>query len=227
VTYPLNVPTTGKYEICVWHPQGTNRTTGASFRVNHAGGTATVSVNQQRAGGRWIRLGDYDFNAGYGSVVLLDTSTASQVVMADAVKATMFPAAAADIIVDNANAGFTASANWSTGTSAADKFGSDYRFRGTAALSDVAQFSYSAPSTRNYEVFAWWAQGSNRSAAAPYHVSTTSGNVVVNRNQQTGGGTWNSLGTYGITAGTNTVKLSCWATTGFVVVADAVKISPR
>ena len=33
------------------------------------------------------------------------------------------------------------SANWSTGTSATDKYGTNYRYRSTAALSDAAEFS--------------------------------------------------------------------------------------
>ncbi len=43
-----------------------------------------------------------------------------------------------EIIVDNAAVAFAASANWSTGTSVADKYGSNYRFRPAAAVSDSA-----------------------------------------------------------------------------------------
>lgn len=226
VTWNLNVPTTGRYEVCVWYSQGSNRTTKAPFRVNHAGGQSTVNVNQTYAGGRWFRLGDYNFNAGSGSVTLTDNvpEGSARVVMADAVKATLWPS---DIIVDNAGSGFSASTNWTLATSAADKYGSDYRYRTTAAISDAATFNYTAPSTGNYEVYAWWNQGSNRSTTAPYQISTATGTSTVNRNQQTNGGTWNSLGTFSINAGANTVKLSCWTTTGFIVVADAVKIVTR
>jgi hypothetical protein len=129
-----------------------------------------------------------------------------------------------EIIVDNNTAGFAASANWSAGTSAADKFGADYRFRSTAALSDQAVWTISIPQTRNYEIYAWWTQGANRATAAPYVLPD---NATVNVNQQAGGGAWNSLGTKSLSAGNATVKLSCWTTTGFVVVADAVKAVPR
>jgi len=133
----------------------------------------------------------------------------------------------AEVIVDNSNAAFSASANWSTGTSAADKYGSNYRFRSTAAVSDAATWNYTAAQTRNYEVYAMWSQGSNRSTTAPYVVSRTGGTTTVNKNQQANGGSWQSLGVHSITAGANTVKLSCWTTTGFVVMADAVRIVPR
>ena len=46
-------------------------------------------------------------------------------------------------------------------------------------------------------------------------------------NQQTSGGQWNSIGTFSMAAGSNNVKLSCWAGAGFIVVADAVRVVRR
>ena|GEM_PF-1091452 len=128
------------------------------------------------------------------------------------------------IIVDNSSAGFTASANWSTGTSSADKYGADYRWRSTAAVSDQAVWAFTIPTADTYEVYAWWSQGTNRSSAAPYSVNGSAG---IPRNQQQNGGQWNSLGTFSMAAGSNNVKLSCWAPAGYVVVADAVRIVRR
>jgi Fibronectin type III domain len=128
-----------------------------------------------------------------------------------------------EIVIDNTGT-FTASTNWSTGTSSADKFGADYRFRPTAAISDQAVWNATIPQTRNYQVFAWWTQGANRAAAAAY---TMPDNTTVSVNQQTGGGAWNSLGVRNVAAGAATVKLSCWTTTGFVVVADATRLVPQ
>lgn len=99
--------------------------------------------------------------------------------------------------------------------------------RSTAAVSDAATWTYSVPQARNYEVYAWWSQGTNRSASAPYVVYYGASSSTVPKNQQTGGGTWQSLGTYPLNAGTNQVKLSCWTTTGFFVMADAIKIVAR
>jgi len=131
------------------------------------------------------------------------------------------PGSAATYIIDNSSAGFTASANWSTGTSATDKYGADYRYRNTAALSDAAQWTASVASAGNYDVSAWWTAGGNRAAAAPYILPD---NSTVNANQQGSGGQWNLLGTRALAAGSNVTKLSCWTTTGFVAVADAVKL---
>jgi endonuclease/exonuclease/phosphatase family metal-dependent hydrolase len=127
-------------------------------------------------------------------------------------------------IIDNSNAGFTASTNWSTGTSAADKYGSDYRFRSVANVSDTAKWSFSVPVTSNYEIFAWWSQGANRSSTAPYLMPN---GTTVYKNQQTGGGAWQSLGTFSLAAGTRDVQLSCWTSNGSVVVGDAMKLVPR
>lgn len=125
-----------------------------------------------------------------------------------------------NIIVDNSSANFAASANWSTGTSAGDKYGADYRFRSTAALSDAASWTANITSAGNYTISAWWSQGTNRSATAPYILPN---GTSVPKNQQTAGGTWNTLGTVNLATGSQITRLSCWTTTGFVVMADAVR----
>lgn len=130
----------------------------------------------------------------------------------------------ADIIIDNNQSGFTASANWSTGTSAADKFGTDYRFRSTAAVSDTAKWTFTVPQTRSYDISAWWSQGTNRSTTAPYVLPD---GTTVNKSQQANGGKWNLLATKSLTAGSANVQLSCWTTTGFVVVADGIKLTAK
>jgi hypothetical protein len=124
------------------------------------------------------------------------------------------------ITVDNNAAGFTASANWSTGTSAADKFGSDYRFRSTAAISDQAQWSASIATAGTYTISAWWSQGTNRAPTATY---TLPGGGTATVNQQANGGAWNTLGSASLGTGAQNTRLSCWTTTGFIVLADAVR----
>lgn len=126
------------------------------------------------------------------------------------------------VTVDNSSANFAASASWSTGTGATDKFGSDYRYRSTAPISDPATWTGNLPSTKTWGVYAWWSQGSNRSSTASYIVANNAGTVTVTVNQQANGGRWNLLGSWSM-GGSKTTKLSCWTTTGFVVLADAVK----
>jgi murein DD-endopeptidase MepM/ murein hydrolase activator NlpD len=124
--------------------------------------------------------------------------------------------------VDNSSGDFSVTGTWSTGSSATDKYGADYRYHSTRAVSEPAQWSTSLNVGSSWTVRAWWPQGANRSTTAPYVVQHDAGSTTVNKNQQTGGGTWQTLGTWGM-SGTKTVKLSCWTATGYIVVADAVR----
>jgi hypothetical protein len=124
------------------------------------------------------------------------------------------------IVVDNSNSGFSASSSWSTGSSSSDKYGSDYRFRSTQAISDAAQWTANITVPGSYTVSAWWPQGSNRSATAPFILPS---GATSSQNEQGSGGQWNALGTVSLAAGNAVTKLSCWTTAGYVVVADAVK----
>ncbi|MCX7719495.1 MAG: hypothetical protein N2111_13990, partial [Candidatus Sumerlaeaceae bacterium] len=75
-----------------------------------------------------------------------------------------------------------------------------------------------------YKVYVWYTAGSNRATAAPYQVTHTGGTTTVNVNQQANGGQWVLLGTWNFYQGTAVrVRLSCWTTAGYYVIADAVK----
>lgn len=122
--------------------------------------------------------------------------------------------------VDNTSASFVGS--WAAGSSSTDKYGADYRFKSTAPVSEPATFSTALNTGATWNVRAWWTQGSNRSVSAPYIVAHDGGTTTVNKNQQSGGGAWQLLGSWNM-SGTKSVQLSCWAATGFVVVADAIR----
>ena len=130
------------------------------------------------------------------------------------------PNTAATYVVDNSGSGFSASSSWWTSTSTAGYYGSNYAVRGTGSVSDAASFTANIGASGNYAMSAWWTAGGNRAASAPYILPDGS---VVNKNQQTGGGGWSSLATKSLGSGARTIKLSCWTTAGYYVVADAVK----
>lgn len=131
------------------------------------------------------------------------------------------------IIVDNGDAAFTVTGTWTTGTTAPDRYGNDYRYHGAGASSDEAIWSFSVLTNGNFEVFAWWSQGSNRTTTAPYTIPHASGSTTINVNQQINGGSWQSLGTYTLNAGPNQVRLGTIGTSGFVMIADAIKVEAR
>lgn len=124
------------------------------------------------------------------------------------------------IVVDNTSSGFSSSSNWILATMASDKYGANYRYRSTAALSDTANWTANITCAGNYTISAWWSQGANRSPTAPYILPN--GNSAP-KNQQTNGGKWNTLGSQHLATGSRTTKLSCWTTSGYVVIADAVR----
>lgn len=123
-------------------------------------------------------------------------------------------------IVDDSPA---VSATWVSSTSATDKYGADYKWRSTAAISDAASWTINVTVAGSYRIQAWWPAGSNRSATAPYILPNS---AVVNVNQQANGGKWNTLGTQSLATGNRTTQLSCWTGAGFIVAADAVRYTP-
>jgi protein phosphatase methylesterase 1 len=86
----LSAPRTGLYEVSVWYQQGSANAAAAPFTVVHEGGETRVEVDQRRTGGRWLKLGDFRLRKGSGVVRLSAASGAP--VVADAVKATLWPA---------------------------------------------------------------------------------------------------------------------------------------
>ena len=129
------------------------------------------------------------------------------------------------IIVDNSDPGFSVqSGDWSTGTSATDKYGSDYRWNSTGTGADVVRWTPNLLQAGNYEVSVWYAQGTNRATNAPYTVVHKDGSQTFTVNQTTNGGRWNVLGEFPFLAGSGGyVSLSDNAEASKVVVADAVR----
>ncbi|WP_224247617.1 golvesin C-terminal-like domain-containing protein [Hyalangium gracile] len=137
------------------------------------------------------------------------------------------------IIVDSDNANnnttvakFSGSSTWVTSSGTAGYYGTGYAFASTEAISDPVTFSFylSAPATRTID--AWWTAGTNRSTATPFIIWDANNNKLgtVYKNQQTGGGAWQTLGTYNFPAGWNEVQVSRWAAEGAVVIADAIRV---
>ena len=66
------------YEVFAWWTDHANRITNVPYRIGHAGGQATVIVNQQQnnLAGQWNSLGTYHFEPGAGSYVEVSGRTA-------------------------------------------------------------------------------------------------------------------------------------------------------
>ncbi len=130
-----------------------------------------------------------------------------------------------DIILDNTDA--TVVGTWSTGTGSTDKFGTDYRYKSGGTGASYLQYRPTIATAGDYQVFCWYPQGANRTVGAPYVISYNGGSATVNVNQQSGGGSWNLLGTFNFVSGTTgNVKITDnFADSANVVMADAIKFS--
>jgi hypothetical protein len=137
---------------------------------------------------------------------------------------------AGELVLDNTEAAFTG--NWSSGNSAPDKFGADYRFAGTTVGGSTASALY-VPDIRTegaYDVFVWYPQGGNRSTNTPVSIFFQGGTLTARVNQETGGGGWRQVGTNLLfRAGTNGfVRISNGTgESNQVVMADAVRFVYR
>ena len=137
------------------------------------------------------------------------------------------------LIIDNNNAAndttkgyIELTGTWTASSSTAGYYGSNYLYAATAAASEPATFWFYLPAAASKTIDARWTAGTNRSTAAPFIITNASGTnlATVYKNQQTGGGAWNTLGAWSFPAGWNKVQVSRWATAGYVVVADAIQV---
>ncbi|GAA4074519.1 N-acetylmuramoyl-L-alanine amidase [Nonomuraea soli] len=122
----------------------------------------------------------------------------------------------------------TASANWGTSTYSAQKYGANYRFANPEAVSDPAWYRANIPSAGTYRVDVWYPADAGYNDSTPYIVAASGGNQSVRVNQRTGGGSWQSIGTFTLNAGDqNIVGVSRWTSGVGYVIADAVRITKQ
>ncbi len=175
----------------------------------------------------WTSLRTNAASMGDGSFGLTDTRASdggSEFYRARFVAGYTNPAAVADIIIDNPAANVVGT--WSTGTSSADKYGSNYRFANMGTGDAYVEYRPNILSPGNYNVYEWHPEGTNRATDAPIEINHGSGLAVVSLNQQINGGRWVMLGNFQFAAGTNGfVRIKNNFTGGSVVMADALRFS--
>jgi Calx-beta domain len=224
------IATTRVYEVYAWWTSLPSRSPAVEYRIRHAGGTAVVTRDQRTAGGQWVYLGTFQFNAGTaGYVQVSDVNGAG--VSADAIRwvaGAMSPAPSqippGGIVIDNGQSGtsFTGQWSWSKGSN-------PYLARslyGSGSGQDTYRWRPTIPSARLYDVYVWWTTYPNRSTNVQYRIVSAQGTVVTTRDQRTGGGRWQYLGTFQFNSGTGGyVQVS--DINGPTVCADAVLFVPR
>lgn len=125
------------------------------------------------------------------------------------------------ILIDNGDAGFSTTGDWTASASVPGYLGSGYATTSVDAATATWTPTITVPG--NYEVYLRWTAYGNRPDAAPVQIKYNGGGstAATTVNQKTEGGTWYYLGTYPLAAGTgNSVTIS--ASDPGSCVADAV-----
>ena len=68
-TWTMTGEPVGTYDVHMWWSGWSSRASSVPVAINHAGGTAQLTINQRLNAGQWNRLGTYVFN-GNGSVTI-------------------------------------------------------------------------------------------------------------------------------------------------------------
>ncbi|HSK99818.1 MAG TPA: NlpC/P60 family protein [Rubrobacteraceae bacterium] len=82
--YKVEIPATGKYSVYAWLPADSDNTSAARFGITTASGTKWVKINQQRDGGFWGKIGEYEMKRGESYAVKIAPGSEGRTV-ADAI----------------------------------------------------------------------------------------------------------------------------------------------
>lgn len=86
VRWSTAVSAPGAYNVFVWYRNGNDRPPNVHYTVQHALGATDVFLDQRVNGSQWVRLGQFDFNAGAASVTLTADGQAGTTIIADGVR---------------------------------------------------------------------------------------------------------------------------------------------
>ncbi|MEW5745763.1 MAG: hypothetical protein AB1805_10055 [Nitrospirota bacterium] len=182
----------GERGVSMWWTQWPSRSTTIPVDIEHAFGTARVTINQLINGGTWNFLGNYPFEAGGVYKVTIYAQPGPSSTCADAVKfgppEAILPA---EIIVDNRDTATTSrTGGWSL-SGATDPYGPDSLWS-----RDGATFSwyFFVPRSDDYSLQMWWSSWPSRATNIPVDLEDDRGNRTrFFINQQINGGQWNTL----------------------------------
>jgi hypothetical protein len=91
--------------------------------------------------------------------------------------------------------------------------------------SKYVSYKPSLPKAGSYDVFGWWVSAGNRAKDTPFIVTRKGGVDTVRIDQTVNSSKWNKIGTFTFSGTANDeIRISNAATTGTLVVADAIRI---
>jgi len=220
-TWTFNIAAPGFYTLSARWTAHANRASNAKYTISNNGTVlGIVTMNQQVNGGTFNSLGNFSLAAGSLTVTLSDA--ANGYVVADAVQ--FVPATS--LTKDNGWTGFATSGAWSASSGVPGFLGTNYLYAsGAATATKVASWTFTVPDAGTYTLDALWTSAPNRATNARYVIENNGvrvGTVVV-KNQTTGGGAFQPLGTFSLNPGTVKVIINNQA--DGLVVADAVRLT--
>lgn len=221
-SFLFTAPETGWYDVSMWWTAFSSRSAVTPVTIEHANGTVALTVNQLIDGAKWNTLGAWQYQAGQTYRVTLHTLADRSSICADAVRfaKTAAPELPSEIVIDNTDIATAIVGNWPASGGANPYNGSSVynRYPGNSF-----SFIFTVPESGAYEVAMWWTEFSSRSTAAPVRIEHAGGTESLTVNQQTGGGTWNSLGTWQYQAG-QTYRVTLLTLSDYTTIcADAVR----
>jgi hypothetical protein len=77
--------TDGNYAVYMWYPSAKEYATNIPVVVTHGNGTDKRMINQQKEGGKWVKIGTYPFRQGQRLALTIE-GEAGKYTIADAVK---------------------------------------------------------------------------------------------------------------------------------------------
>lgn len=76
----------GEYEVSLWYPSSSGFSSEVTLRIHHAEGEDEVTINQQKNGGQWVKIGRFPFDSGTKLCLSIEGNESEQRIVADAVK---------------------------------------------------------------------------------------------------------------------------------------------
>lgn len=104
--WKVAVPDAGNYDVYARWPSDPGYTQRATYKIPTTSGVQTKTVNQQKNGGKWMKLGEYKLADGDVKILLSSKSTSKGFIIADAVRIAK-PGATLDASADGGSGGVT------------------------------------------------------------------------------------------------------------------------
>jgi hypothetical protein len=234
--FNVEVPTAGEYDVWTWWPRGEDRATDTPYMIEYRGEVLDVRVDQRHEGSAWFHLATLALERGEPIRIRVE-GTESGFANADAVALTeagsWWPgrteprAPGAIVVVDNLDPEFAIEeGEWGV-TDEEGAHGPDFRYAAPGCVHCRARFELPAPDPGEYDVWAWWPRGDDRSTDTPYTLIFRQDTFTVPVDQRHAGTEWVHLGTLPLEAGEwlQVIVEGSPSESGYAN-ADAVAITP-